>query len=101
VLKEALLSKELDVEQLESDLASSLRIQDVMRNEIQRVQDELSCMNHKAKHLELQVDFSYPYSPTKPFFETMSSLVMLFYCIILKKNLFCYFLPSTSPLVWL
>uniref|UniRef100_A0A0E0LPY5 DUF7653 domain-containing protein n=1 Tax=Oryza punctata TaxID=4537 RepID=A0A0E0LPY5_ORYPU len=54
ILKEALLSKELDVEQLESDLASSLRIQDVMRNEIQRVQDELSCMNHKAKHLELQ-----------------------------------------------
>ncbi|KAF0907589.1 hypothetical protein E2562_018396 [Oryza meyeriana var. granulata] len=54
VLKEALLSKELDVQQLESDLASSLRIQDVMRNEIQRVQDELSCMSHKAKHLELQ-----------------------------------------------
>uniref|UniRef100_A0A0E0EGC6 DUF7653 domain-containing protein n=1 Tax=Oryza meridionalis TaxID=40149 RepID=A0A0E0EGC6_9ORYZ len=54
VLKEALLSKELDVEQLESDLASSLRIQDFMRNEIQRVQDELACMNHKAKHLELQ-----------------------------------------------
>ncbi|KAL5198555.1 hypothetical protein ABZP36_002067 [Zizania latifolia] len=54
VLKEALLSKELEVEQLQSDLASSLRIQDVMRNEIQRVQDELSCINHKAKHLELQ-----------------------------------------------
>ncbi|KAF8680748.1 hypothetical protein HU200_045592 [Digitaria exilis] len=55
VLKEAVLSKELDIEQLESDLASSLRIQDVMRNEIQRVQDELSCITHKAKHLELQV----------------------------------------------
>lgn len=49
------MSKELDIEQLESDLASSLRIQDVMRNEIQRVQDELSCITHKAKHLELQV----------------------------------------------
>ncbi|KAG8079267.1 hypothetical protein GUJ93_ZPchr0007g4087 [Zizania palustris] len=58
VLKEALLSKELDVEQLQSDLASSLRIQEVMRNEIQRVQDELSCMNHKAKHLELQKIFN-------------------------------------------
>lgn len=55
VLKEALLSKELDIEQLESDLASSLRIQVVMRNEIQRVQDELSCITHKAKKLELQV----------------------------------------------
>ncbi|CAD6216568.1 unnamed protein product [Miscanthus lutarioriparius] len=55
VLKEAVLSKELDIEQLQSDLASSLRIQDVMRNEIQRVQDELSCITHKAKQLELQV----------------------------------------------
>jgi hypothetical protein len=55
VLKEAVLSKELDIEQLQSDLASSLRVQDVMRNEIQRVQDELSCITHKAKQLELQV----------------------------------------------
>ncbi|KAM3392269.1 hypothetical protein ACQJBY_013417 [Aegilops geniculata] len=54
VLKEALLSKELDIEQLRSDVASLLRIQDVMRNEVQRVQDELSCITHKAKHLELQ-----------------------------------------------
>lgn len=49
------MSKELDIEQLQSDLASSLRIQDVMTNEIQRVQDELSCITHKAKQLELQV----------------------------------------------
>ncbi|KAL6657339.1 hypothetical protein ACP70R_005119 [Stipagrostis hirtigluma subsp. patula] len=55
VLKEAVLSKDLEIEQLQSDLASSLRIQDVMRNEIQRVQDELSCITHKAKQLELQV----------------------------------------------
>uniref|UniRef100_A0A453AMS9 DUF7653 domain-containing protein n=1 Tax=Aegilops tauschii subsp. strangulata TaxID=200361 RepID=A0A453AMS9_AEGTS len=54
LLKEALLSKELDIEQLRSDVASLLRIQDVMRNEVQRVQDELSCITHKAKHLELQ-----------------------------------------------
>ncbi|XP_039834167.1 putative ciliary rootlet coiled-coil protein 2 isoform X2 [Panicum virgatum] len=55
VLKEAVLSKELDIERLEADLASSLRIQDVLRNEIQRVQDKLSCITHKAKQLELQV----------------------------------------------
>uniref|UniRef100_A0A0A9BT62 DUF7653 domain-containing protein n=1 Tax=Arundo donax TaxID=35708 RepID=A0A0A9BT62_ARUDO len=55
VLKEAVLSKELDVEQLQSDLASSLCVQDVMRNEIQRVQDEFSCITHKAKQLEFQV----------------------------------------------
>ena len=62
VLKEAVLSKELDIERLEADLASSLRIQDVMRNEIQRVQDKLSCVTHKAKQLELQVT-SHTYPP--------------------------------------
>ncbi|KAK3128089.1 hypothetical protein QOZ80_7AG0582450 [Eleusine coracana subsp. coracana] len=55
LLKEAVLSKELEIEQLQSDLASSLRIQDVMRNETQRVHDELSFITHKAKQLELQV----------------------------------------------
>jgi len=55
VLKEAVFLKELDIEQLEVDLTSSLRLQDVMINEIQRVQGELSCITHKAKQLELQV----------------------------------------------
>ncbi|PWZ04509.1 hypothetical protein Zm00014a_003999 [Zea mays] len=54
VLKETILSKVVAIEQLQSDLASSFRIQDVMRNEIQRVQNELSCITHKAKQLELQ-----------------------------------------------
>ncbi|KAF8731195.1 hypothetical protein HU200_016519 [Digitaria exilis] len=55
VLKEKLLFNELDNEQLQSDLAASLRIQDVLQNEIQRVQDELRCLTHKSKHLEVQV----------------------------------------------
>jgi hypothetical protein len=55
ILKEKLLSKELDIEQLQSDLAASVRIQDVLQNEIQRVQDELRCLTHKSKHLEVQV----------------------------------------------
>ncbi|XP_062211081.1 uncharacterized protein LOC133912395 [Phragmites australis] len=55
LLKEEVLSKELDIEKLQSDLAASLRIQDVMQNEIQRVQDELRCLTHKSKHLEVQV----------------------------------------------
>ncbi|ONM54238.1 hypothetical protein ZEAMMB73_Zm00001d020088 [Zea mays] len=54
VLKETVLSKVVAIDKLQSGLASSLRIQDVMRNEIQRVQDELSCITHKAKQLELQ-----------------------------------------------
>lgn len=55
VLKEKLLSKELDIEQLQSDLAASVRVQEVLQNEIQRVQDELRCLTHKYKHLEVQV----------------------------------------------
>ena len=55
ILKEKLVSKELDIEQLQSDLAASVRIQDVMQNEIQRLQDELSCLTHKSKHLEVQL----------------------------------------------
>ncbi|RLN40732.1 myosin-8-like [Panicum miliaceum] len=55
ILKEKLLSKQLDIEQLQSDLAASVRIQDVLQNEIQRVQDELRCLTHKSKHLEVQV----------------------------------------------
>jgi len=55
ILKEKLVSKELDIEQLQSDLAASVRIQDVMQNEIQRHQGELSCLTHKSKNLEVQV----------------------------------------------
>ena len=71
VLKEAVLSKELDIEQLEADLTSSLRLQDVMINEIQRVQGELSCITHKAKQLELQVT-SHTYSPINQQFNIFS-----------------------------
>jgi hypothetical protein len=55
VLKERLLFRELDFEQLQSDLAASIRTQDVMQSEIRRVQDELRCLTHKSKHLEVQV----------------------------------------------
>ncbi|CAD6210987.1 unnamed protein product [Miscanthus lutarioriparius] len=54
VLKEKLLSKELDIEQLQSDLAASVRVQEVLQSEIHRVQDELRCLTHKYKHLEVQ-----------------------------------------------
>nr|AGT16923.1 hypothetical protein SHCRBa_011_I19_F_120 [Saccharum hybrid cultivar R570] len=54
VLKEKLLSKELDIEHLQSDLAASVRVQEVLQSEIQRVQDELCCLTHKYKHLEVQ-----------------------------------------------
>ncbi|KAJ0960791.1 hypothetical protein J5N97_001316 [Dioscorea zingiberensis] len=55
LLREKLLSKELELEQLEAGLASSLRTHDVLQNEIRRLQDELSCLNHKTKEMELQM----------------------------------------------
>lgn len=55
LLREKLLSRELELERLEADFASLVRSHDVMRTEIQRLQDELSCLNHKTKDMELQV----------------------------------------------
>lgn len=55
LLKEKLCSKELEVEQLQSDLASSVRANDVLQTETQRLQDELSCLTHKTKEMQLQI----------------------------------------------
>ncbi|VAH90473.1 unnamed protein product [Triticum turgidum subsp. durum] len=55
VLKEKLLSRELDIEQLQADVASFVRTQDAMENEIRRAQDELCRAIHKFKHFELQI----------------------------------------------
>lgn len=55
VLREKLWSKELELDQLQSELASSVRVHDVMQTEIQRLQDELSCLTHKMKDTELQM----------------------------------------------
>ncbi|XP_020253644.1 cingulin-like protein 1 isoform X2 [Asparagus officinalis] len=54
LLREKLCSKELELEQLQSEFASSVRTHDVLQAEIQRLQDELSCLTHKAKDMELQ-----------------------------------------------
>ncbi|XP_072997776.1 uncharacterized protein [Typha latifolia] len=55
VLREKLCSKELELEQLHAELAYSVRGYGVQQNEIQRLQDELSCLNHKAKEMEFQM----------------------------------------------
>jgi hypothetical protein len=49
------LSRELEIEQLQSYIASFGRIQNVMQDEIHRAQDELCCMTHKSKHFEVEV----------------------------------------------
>jgi hypothetical protein len=92
------LSKELEIEQLQSDLASSLRIEDVMRNEIQRVHDELSCITHKAKQLELQVA-SNPYSPTKQHFSLFFSAKNVIWTMC-APLIMCYYQPVQNRLAF-
>ncbi|XP_017697746.2 MAR-binding filament-like protein 1 [Phoenix dactylifera] len=55
VLREKLCSKELEIDQLKADLASSIMVHDVLQTEIQRLQDELSGLTHKMKDTELQM----------------------------------------------
>jgi len=56
LLREKLCSKELELEQLQSEFASSIRSQDILQTENQRLQDELSCLTHRANDMELQVN---------------------------------------------
>lgn len=55
VLREKLCCKDLELDQLQAELASSIRVLDVLQSEIQRLQDQLSCLTHKMKDMELQV----------------------------------------------
>ncbi|XXG52517.1 hypothetical protein AAC387_Pa03g0829 [Persea americana] len=55
VLQEKLCHKELDLEQLQAELATSVRGHDILRCENQRSQDAVSSLTHKMKDLELQI----------------------------------------------
>ncbi|XXG52527.1 hypothetical protein AAC387_Pa03g0833 [Persea americana] len=55
VLREKLCHKELELEQLQAELATSLRGHDILRCENQRSQDAVSSLTHKMKDLELQM----------------------------------------------
>ncbi|XP_068659506.1 uncharacterized protein [Aristolochia californica] len=54
-LREKLHSQDLELEQLRSDLATSVRGNDLLRCEIQRAKDAVSSLGHKMKDLELQM----------------------------------------------
>ncbi|KAM7278673.1 hypothetical protein ACFE04_005807 [Oxalis oulophora] len=54
LLTEKLFSKELEVELLQAELSSVVRGNDILRSEVQNLQDELSCVSHHLKELELQ-----------------------------------------------
>ncbi|XP_009623925.1 MAR-binding filament-like protein 1 isoform X1 [Nicotiana tomentosiformis] len=55
VLREKLYSKEMDIEQLQADLAAAVRGKDILKCEVQNALDTLSCAKHKMKDLELQM----------------------------------------------
>nr|XP_043634151.1 myosin heavy chain, non-muscle-like [Erigeron canadensis] len=54
VLREKLYSKEVDVERLEAEVAAAVRGNDILRCEVQNAMDNLSCITHKMKDLEIQ-----------------------------------------------
>ncbi|XP_071738759.1 uncharacterized protein [Rutidosis leptorrhynchoides] len=55
LLREKLYSKEVDVERLEAELATAVRGNDILRCEVQNAMDNLSCVTHKLKDLEMQL----------------------------------------------
>ncbi|XP_057789191.1 uncharacterized protein LOC131006068 [Salvia miltiorrhiza] len=55
LLREKLYSRELDVEQLQAELAAAIRGNDVLKSEVQNAVDNFSCVNHKMKEVELQM----------------------------------------------
>ncbi|CAN6443167.1 unnamed protein product [Victoria cruziana] len=55
VLRERLWSKEIELEHLQTEIASSVRLHDILKSEVQRSQDSLSCLTHKVMDLELEV----------------------------------------------
>jgi hypothetical protein len=55
LLREKLYSKELQVEQMQAELATAVRGNDILRSEVQNTFDNLSTVSHEMKNLELQV----------------------------------------------
>ncbi|KAK8926508.1 hypothetical protein KSP39_PZI018229 [Platanthera zijinensis] len=55
LLREKVCSKELENEQLHGDLASSIRRCDFLQTDIHRLQDEVSCLNHKKMDMEIEM----------------------------------------------
>ncbi|KAK8593346.1 hypothetical protein V6N13_043060 [Hibiscus sabdariffa] len=55
LLKEKLYSKEVEIEQLQAELATALRGNEILRCEVQNSMDNISCLTHRLKDLQLQV----------------------------------------------
>lgn len=55
LLMEKLYSKELELEQLQAELATAVRGNDILRCEVDNSLDSLACVSHQLKNVELQV----------------------------------------------
>ncbi|XVF75449.1 hypothetical protein PTKIN_Ptkin13bG0189800 [Pterospermum kingtungense] len=55
LLREKLYSKELEVEELQAQLAAAVRGNDILRCEVQNAMDNISCLTHRLKDLELRI----------------------------------------------
>ncbi|PHT36735.1 hypothetical protein CQW23_24435 [Capsicum baccatum] len=55
MLREKLYSEEMDIKQLQADLAAAVRGNDILKCEMENALDALSCATPKLKYLELQV----------------------------------------------
>ncbi|XP_073016833.1 uncharacterized protein [Primulina eburnea] len=55
LLREKLYSKELNIEQLQAEVAAAVRVNDTLKCEVQNAMDNFSCVNHEKKDLELQM----------------------------------------------
>ncbi|PPR99964.1 hypothetical protein GOBAR_AA20704 [Gossypium barbadense] len=54
LLKEKLYSKEVEIEELQAEVAAALRGNEILRCELQNSTDNISCLTHRLKDLQLQ-----------------------------------------------
>ncbi|PIA42543.1 hypothetical protein AQUCO_02000176v1 [Aquilegia coerulea] len=54
-LRDKLVAKQLEIDQLQLELATAIRGHDILRSEVQASLDAISSMSHKMKDLELQL----------------------------------------------
>ena len=55
LLREKLCFKESEVEQLQAEIAAAVRGNDILRCEVGNTLDNLACVSHQLKNLDLQV----------------------------------------------
>jgi ABC-type transporter Mla subunit MlaD len=55
LLREKLYFKESEVEQLQAEIAAAVRGNDILRCEVGNALDNLACVSHQLKNLDLQV----------------------------------------------